>query len=127
MQSSWTAIGRGPYPLREEEESRMDKKRGNREEKSEERGEKREETTEKRIKNREEKKTRNSEQGNEETKRGKRWRGIARKANGHTSQACHAKAMRKPCENHAKNQRRAEKNEEHGRPLNVHEHRSLDR
>ena len=45
----------------------------------------------------------------------------------HTSQACHAKAMRKACENHAKNQRRAEKNEEHGRPLKVHGHRSLDR
>ena len=47
--------------------------------------------------------------------------------NEHASQACHAKTMRKACEEHAKNQRRAEKKEEHRRPLKVHEHRSLDR
>ena len=36
---------------------------------------------------------------------GSRSRQIARRANGHTSQSCHAKTMRKPCESHAKTMR----------------------
>ena len=66
------------------------------------RREKREEN--KRIKRR--KKEEENKSRETKRRREKKKRNVARRANGHISQSCHANAMRKPCENHAKHRRR---------------------